>query len=149
MTCSIPFLIEGTHGSARAGRLQMARGEVLTPVFMPVGTQAALRTLSPLHLNSTPAQIILANTYHLHQRPGEDLVAKHGGLHEMMNVDLPMLTDSGGFQVFSLPHVDIQDHGVRFKNEVTGDEVELTPERSVQIQNALGADIIMSPIQNC
>ena len=114
MTCTIPFLVEGQHGGARAGRLKLDRGEILTPVFMPVGTQAAIRTLSPLHLESTPAQIILANTYHLHQRPGEDLVAKHGGLHQMMNVKVPMLTDSGGFQVFSLDKKEVTEDGVRF-----------------------------------
>jgi queuine tRNA-ribosyltransferase len=147
MTCTIPFLIEGTHstakGEARAGRLQMARGEVLTPVFMPVGTQAALRTLSPLHLESTPAQIILANTYHLHQRPGEDLVAKHGGLHDMMNVKIPMLTDSGGFQVFSLDKKTVAEDGVRFRYEVDGQETYLSPETSMDIQQKLGADIAM------
>ena len=143
MTCSIPFLIEGKHKTARAGRLQLDRGEVLTPVFMPVGTQAAVRTLSPLHLESTPAQIILANTYHLHQRPGEDLVAKHGGIHKMMNVKIPMLTDSGGFQVFSLGKKEVTEEGVRFRYEVDGQETFLSPEKSMEVQQKLGADIAM------
>ena len=143
MTCTIQFLVEGQHGDARAGRLQLARREVKTPVFMPVGTQAAIRTLSPLHLESTSAQIILANTYHLHQRPGEDLVAKHGGLHQMMGVSLPMLTDSGGFQVFSLDKKEVTEEGVRFRYEVNGQETYLSPETSMEVQQKLGADIAM------
>ena len=108
----LPFLIEATHGSARAGTLTTPHGKVQTPVFMPVGTQGAIRSLSPLHLSQTGSQIILANTYHLSQRPGERLVAKHGGLHSMMDVDLPILTDSGGFQVFSLKKSQVDEDGV-------------------------------------
>jgi len=110
---------------------------------MPVGTQGAIRTLSPQHLASTPAQIILANTYHLHQRPGEDLVAKHGGLHAMMNVDLPILTDSGGFQVFSLDKKTVTEDGVTFDFSVDGKRTFLSPEISMDIQMKLGADIAM------
>ena len=143
MTCPVPFKVEGRAGAARAGTLSLARGAVRTPVFMPVGTQAAIRTLSPLHLASTGSQIILANTYHLHQRPGEELVARHGGLHAMMNVQLPILTDSGGFQVFSLEKKTIREEGVTFRFEVDGRETFLSPETSMAIQQKLGADIAM------
>lgn len=121
----------------------MARGAVRTPVFMPVGTQGAIRSLSPLHLAQTGSQIILANTYHLSQRPGENIVAKHGGLHGMMKVDLPILTDSGGFQVFSLKKSSITEEGVTFAYEVDGRKTFLSPERSMEIQMALGSDIAM------
>ncbi len=110
---------------------------------MPVGTQGVIRTLSPLHLASTGSQIILANTYHLHQRPGEDVVARHGGLHGMMKVDLPILTDSGGFQVFSLKKKRVEEEGVTFSFEVDGKRTFLSPERSMDIQMKLGADIAM------
>ena len=143
MSCPVPFTIEATRGAARAGTLSLPHGEVQTPVFMPVGTQGAIRTLSPLHLADTGSQIILANTYHLHQRPGEDLVAKHGGLHPMMGVDLPILTDSGGFQVFSLDKKEVSEEGVRFRFEVDGRETFLTSETSMDIQQKLGADIAM------
>lgn len=110
---------------------------------MPVGTQGAIRSLSPLHLAQTNSQIILANTYHLSQRPGENIVAKHGGLHNMMKVDLPILTDSGGFQVFSLKKSSITEEGVTFAYEVDGRKTFLSPERSMEIQMALGSDIAM------
>ncbi|HJN77587.1 MAG TPA: tRNA guanosine(34) transglycosylase Tgt [Myxococcota bacterium] len=137
------FEVEACLGQARAGRLSLARGEIETPVFMPVGTQGAIRTLSPQHLASTPAQIILANTYHLHQRPGEDLVAKHGGLHGMMGVELPILTDSGGFQVFSLDKKTVTEDGVTFGYAVDGKRTFLSPEIAMDIQQKLGADIAM------
>jgi len=143
MTCPVPFRVESTFNEARAGRLELARGVVLTPVFMPVGTQAAIRSLSPLHLADTRSQIILANTYHLHQRPGEDLIAKHGSVHKMMGVELPMLTDSGGFQVFSLDKKQVQEDGVTFSYEVDGKQTFLSPERSMEIQQKIGADIAM------
>ena len=143
MTCPVQFRVEATVGEARAAELTLARGTVKTPIFMPVGTQGAIRTLSPLHLADTGAQIILANTYHLHQRPGEDLVAKHGGLHGMMNVDLPILTDSGGFQVFSLDKKRVDEEGVTFGYEVDGKATFLSPEVSMDIQMKLGADIAM------
>ena len=140
----LPFLIEATHGGARAATLSTPHGEVKTPVFMPVGTQGAIRSLSPLHLSQTGSQIILANTYHLSQRPGERLVAKHGGLHSMMNVDLPILTDSGGFQVFSLKKSQVDEDGVTFAYEVDGRKTFLSPETSMDIQQQLGADIAMN-----
>ena len=143
MTCPVKFSVEARSGAARAATLELARGAVKTPVFMPVGTQGAIRTLSPLHLADTGSQIILANTYHLHQRPGEDLVAKHGGLHQMMHVDLPILTDSGGFQVFSLDKKTVNEEGVTFTYEVNGQRTFLSPETSMDIQQKLGADIAM------
>ena len=143
MTCPVKFEVSARVGDARAGRLSLPRGEIQTPVFMPVGTQGVIRTLSPLHLASTPAQIVLANTYHLHQRPGEDLVAKHGGLHGMMGVNLPILTDSGGFQVFSLDKKTVSEDGVTFDFEVDGKRTFLSPEISMDIQQKLGADIAM------
>ncbi|MCP4806878.1 MAG: tRNA guanosine(34) transglycosylase Tgt [Proteobacteria bacterium] len=143
MTCPVKFRVEATVGDARAAELTLARGTVKTPIFMPVGTQGAIRTLSPMHLADTGAQIILANTYHLHQRPGEDLVARHGGLHGMMNVDLPILTDSGGFQVFSLDKKSVDEQGVTFGYEVDGKATFLSPEVSMDIQMKLGADIAM------
>ncbi len=139
----LEYELEAKQGEARAGRLHMARGVVQTPVFMPVGTQGAIRAMAPLHLRDTGSQIILANTYHLHQRPGERLVAKHGGIHAMMNVDVPMLTDSGGFQVFSLKKSEVTEEGVRFAYELDGRQTFLTPERSMEIQQTLGADIAM------
>ena len=139
---TLPFTVEASQGQARAGTLETLRGNIQTPVFMPVGTQGAIRGLSPLHLNDTNSQIILANTYHLSQRPGHRLVAKHGGLHKMMNVELPILTDSGGFQVFSLPKTVTED-GVTFQYEVDGNKTFLSPEVSMEIQQALGSDIAM------
>lgn len=144
MTCPVRFTVEATDPSgARAGTLELARGTIRTPVFMPVGTQAAIRTVSPLHLKDTGAQIILANTYHLSQRPGEDVVRKAGGLHPFMQVDLPILTDSGGFQVFSLDKKEVTEEGVTFNYEVDGRRTFLSPERSMEIQMDLGSDIAM------
>lgn len=140
---SLPFDIEATSGAARAGTLHTARGSVTTPVYMPVGTQGAIRALPPALLPQTGSQIILANTYHLSQRPGEKLVARHGGLHKMMSVDNPILTDSGGFQVFSLKKSGITEEGVTFAYEVDGNKTFLSPERSMEIQQQLGADIAM------
>ncbi|TNE88963.1 MAG: tRNA guanosine(34) transglycosylase Tgt [Deltaproteobacteria bacterium] len=139
---SVSFTVEATAGEARAGTLELARGTVQTPVYMPVGTQGAIRTLSPLHLADTGTQILLANTYHLSQRPGADLVAKHGGLHGFMQVDKPILTDSGGFQVFSLDK-EVTEDGVTFQYEVDGKKTFLSPEVSMDIQQKLGADIAM------
>ncbi len=115
-----------------------------TPAFMIVGTHGAVKAMTPEQVRSTGAEVVLANTYHLALRPGESLVAKLGGLHAFMRWDGPILTDSGGFQVFSLPKKEISDHGVNFRNEVNGSSMELTPERSIEIQNELGADIIMA-----
>ena len=111
---------------------------------MPVGTHAAIKAMTPEQVRATGAQVVLANTYHLALRPGEGLVEKLGGLHDFMRWSGPILTDSGGFQVFSLPGVEIDDRSVRFKNELTGDVMDLTPERSIDIQHRLGADIIMA-----
>lgn len=138
----IPFRVDAHEGQARATTLELARGTVQTPVYMPVGTQGAVRGVSPDQLEGTGAQIVLANTYHLHQRPGEDLVAKHGGLHGFMQTRLPILTDSGGFQVFSLDK-EVTEDGVTFQYEVDGQKTFLSPERSMDIQQKLGADIAM------
>lgn len=116
-----------------------------TPMFMPVGTQATVKTLAPEELKEVHAGIILANTYHLWLRPGEDVIAHAGGLHQFMNWDQPILTDSGGFQVFSLASPkDISEEGVHFKNQLNGDSLFLTPEKSIEIQNKLDSDIAMS-----
>jgi queuine tRNA-ribosyltransferase len=138
------FRLEARSGAARAGVFATPHGPVHTPAFMPVGTHGAVKALTPEQVAATGAEMVLANTYHLALRPGEGLVAKLGGLHGFMRWPGPILTDSGGFQVFSLPSKEISDRGVRFKNEVTGDAMELTPERSIEIQNALGADVVMA-----
>jgi len=137
------FTLEASSGAARAGSFTTPHGAFRTPAFMPVGTHGAVKAMTPEQVAATGAEVVLSNTYHLMLRPGEALVAKLGGLHRFMRWDRTILTDSGGFQVFSLPKKEISDHGVRFKNEVDGSSVELTPERSIEIQNALGADIIM------
>jgi queuine tRNA-ribosyltransferase len=130
--------------AARRGRLTLPHGVVDTPTFMPVGTRAALRALTSEQVVATGSQIVLANTFHLAIKPGESLVAKAGGLHRFMNMPLPMLTDSGGFQVFSLEKKQVGEEGVRFAYEKGGKPVFLTPERSIQIQQDLGADVIMA-----
>jgi queuine tRNA-ribosyltransferase len=118
---------------------------VETPRFMPVGTLANVKTVTPAQLKETGAQMVLANTYHLHLQPGEDIVERAGGVHRFMNWSQPMLTDSGGFQVFSLSEMrSISDEGVTFRSPRDGQMIHLTPERSIQIQNALGADVIMA-----
>ena len=138
------FRLDARSGAARAGVFTTPHGDVHTPAFMPVGTHGAVKAMTPDQVRATGAEIVLGNTYHLALRPGEGLVEKLGGLHGFMRWSGPILTDSGGFQVFSLPNKEISDQGVRFKNEVTGDAMELTPERSIEIQNALGADVIMA-----
>jgi len=138
------YTLQRSDGAARAGVFETPHGRVETPAFMVVGTQAAVRAMTPAQVRATGAQVVLANTYHLALRPGEALIEKLGGLHAFMRWEGPILTDSGGFQVFSIPKKEISDRGVRFKNELNGSEMELTPERSMQIQNALGADIIMA-----
>ncbi len=138
------FQLDGRSGEARAGRFGTPHGVLHTPAFMPVGTHGAVKAMTPEQVHATGAEMILANTYHLALRPGESLVAKLGGLHRFIRWDGPILTDSGGFQVFSLPRKEIDDRGVRFRNEVDGSSMELTPERSIEIQNALGADVIMA-----
>ena len=138
------FRLDARSGAARAAVFTTPHGDVHTPAFMPVGTHGAVKAMTPDQVRATGAEIVLGNTYHLALRPGEGLVAKLGGLHGFMRWPGPILTDSGGFQVFSLPNKEISDRGVRFKNEITGDAMELTPERSIEIQNALGADVIMA-----
>ena len=145
------------NSRARTGLIQTDHGVIETPDFMPVGTQATVKTLSKEDLNTIGAQIILANTYHLHLRPTEDLIAKFGGLHKFMNWDKPILTDSGGFQVFSLGTqkeakdvtsneklVSIDDDGVTFKSHLDGSTHRFTPEEAINIQHKIGADIIMA-----
>ena len=133
------------HTKARLGEIEYNGHVYETPMFMPVGTQATVKTLSPEEVSACNSGIILANTYHLWLRPGEDVVKGAGGLHKFMNYPGPILTDSGGFQVFSLAKKkDITEEGVKFKNQYNGDALLLTPEKSIQIQNDLGADIIMS-----
>ena len=130
---------------ARLGKIKTNYGEYETPMFMPVGTQATVKTLAPEELKAIDCGIILANTYHLWLRPGEDIVDKAGGLHKFMHWDGPILTDSGGFQVFSLAkRKDISEDGVKFKNQYNGDALFLTPDKSIEIQNKLDSDIAMS-----
>jgi queuine tRNA-ribosyltransferase len=139
------FQIQGTHGAARAGTLTLPHGEVRTPAFMPVGTHAVVRGLSAGDVQRTGAQIILGNTYHLHLRPGEEVVQSMGGLNRFTTWPGPMLTDSGGFQVFSLHGLrSIAEHGVEFQSHIDGTTRLLTPERAVEIQYQLGADIAMA-----
>jgi queuine tRNA-ribosyltransferase len=139
------FRIDGICGAARAGTLTLPRGDVRTPAFMPVGTQGTVRALSPYDLRAVGTQLLLANTYHLHVRPGEDVVATLGGLHRFMGWDGPILTDSGGFQVFSLQGFRrVDEDGVEFQSHVDGGRRRLTPERAVEIQWALGPDIAMA-----
>ncbi len=130
---------------ARYGILHTPHGDVEVPMFMPVGTLATVKSLSPEELKEMGAGVILANTYHLSIRPGEDIVAKAGGLHKFMNYDGPILTDSGGFQVFSLAERrKITEEGITFKNHLNGDKLFFSPERAIEIEEKLGADIIMS-----
>ncbi len=139
------FKLEKTQGKARAGQFITPHGTVKTPIFMPVGTRASLKALDSLDIKNTQAQIILANTYHLYLRPGEKLITNSGGLHEFMNWPGPILTDSGGFQVFSLGKNSIIKHdGVEFKSHLDGSKYFFTPETSIEIQRQLGADIIMA-----
>ena len=129
---------------ARRGRLHTPHGIIETPIFMPVGTHGALKAMTPAQVGEAGAQIILANTYHLHLKPGSALVAKAGGLHHFMGWERPILTDSGGFQVFSLPNKEITEDGVFFAHEVSGERIFLGPQEATAIQNQLGADIIMA-----
>jgi queuine tRNA-ribosyltransferase len=139
------FHIAATSGSARAGTLALPHGSIETPCFMPVGTQGTVRALSPADLKAVGAGMVLANTYHLHVRPGEDVVAQLGGLHKFMAWDRPLLTDSGGFQVFSLEGFrKVSDEGVEFQSHVDGGRRFLTPERATEIQWTLGADVAMA-----
>jgi queuine tRNA-ribosyltransferase len=137
-------LVKSSH-SARAGELNTPHGRVLTPVFMPVGSQATVRTLTPEDIRETGFNMVLANTYHLYLRPGIDVIEKTGGLHRFMAWDGSMLTDSGGYQVFSLASFcKITDEGVTFRSHIDGSEHFFTPEQVVQYQESLGADVIMA-----
>ena len=133
------------HTGARLGQITTPHGTFDTPMFMPVGTQASVKAMAPEELKEMGAGVILANTYHLWLRPGEDLVEEAGGLHQFMNWDQGILTDSGGFQVFSLAELrNITEEGVHFKNHLNGQKLFLSPEKAIAIENALGADIMMS-----
>ena len=133
------------HTGARAGVFHTPHGDILTPVYMPVGTQATVKGVLPRDLKEAGSQIILSNTYHLYMRPGDEIVKKAGGLHKFMNWDRPILTDSGGFQVFSLTKLNkIKDEGVYFNSHVDGSRHLFTPEKAIQIEENLGADIIMA-----
>ncbi|OCT14959.1 tRNA guanosine(34) transglycosylase Tgt [Paenibacillus pectinilyticus] len=133
------------QSGARLGRVHTPHGVIETPAFMPVGTQATVKTMSPEELKTMDAQIILSNTYHLFIRPGHEIVKEAGGLHKFMNWDRPILTDSGGFQVFSLSNMrKITEEGVQFKSHLNGDKLFLSPEKAMEIQNALGSDIMMA-----
>ena len=143
------FEVLATDGAARAGRLTTSHGVVETPIFMPVGTRAAVKALAPDDLHAAGAQIVLANTYHLFLRPGHDVVRELGGLHRFMGWDGTILTDSGGFQVFSLSKLrKITEAGVEFRSPVDGSTHFLSPEIGVEVQQALGADII-HPLDEC
>ena len=140
----IRFAVEATDGAARAGVMETARGGVATPMFMPVGTQGTVKAMTPEELQALGAQIVLANTYHLHLRPGEDVVRRLGGLHRFMHWERPILTDSGGFQVLSLARLStVSEDGVRFQSHLDGTPLTLTPEGAVAIQEALGSDVMM------
>ena len=139
------FTVTHTDGPARAGTWKLPHGEVATPCFMPVGTQGTVKGLSPEDLERSGAQIVLGNTYHLHLRPGEDVVAKLGGLHGFMGWPRPILTDSGGFQVFSLEGLrTVSEDGVEFRSHIDGSTRFLSPERAMDVQWALGSDVAMA-----
>lgn len=139
------FQIHETDGPARTGTLRLPHGEVETPVFMPVGTQATVKTLTPEEVEDVGGQIILNNTYHLYLRPGHEVVREMGGLHRFQNWERPILTDSGGFQVFSMSDIrTIGEEGVTFTSHIDGTRHLFTPERVMEIERALGADVIMA-----
>jgi queuine tRNA-ribosyltransferase len=139
------FTIDATDGAARTGRIEMLRGDIRTPAFMPVGTAATVKAMKPETVRKTGADIILGNTYHLMLRPGAERVAKLGGLHKFMNWHRPILTDSGGYQVMSLSELrKLTEKGVEFRSHIDGSKHMLTPERSMEIQRLLGSDIVMA-----
>ena len=145
MTKELGFELLAEEGCARAGLLTLTHGEVETPIFMPVGTQGTVKTLTPHELKEVGARIILGNTYHLYLRPGHELVRRMGGLNVFSSWDRPILTDSGGFQVFSHSGLNrITEEGVFFRSHIDGSHHFLTPELSIEIQNALGSDIMMA-----
>ncbi|HTP61985.1 MAG TPA: tRNA guanosine(34) transglycosylase Tgt [Burkholderiales bacterium] len=139
------FSVSHHDGAARRGRLELAHGTVETPVFMPVGTYGTVKAMSPEELHDLGAQIVLGNTFHLWLRPGIEVIEKHGGLHGFMGWRAPILTDSGGFQVFSLGAMrKISEEGARFASPINGDKLMLTPEESMRIQRALDSDVVMA-----
>ena len=138
------FSIAATDGAARRGRLELAHGAVETPAFMPVGTYGTVKAMSPAELVEIGAQVVLGNTFHLWLRPGLEVIGRHGGLHRFMGWERPILTDSGGFQVFSLGALrKISEEGVAFQSPINGDKLFLTPEESMRIQRVLGSDVVM------
>src|SRR5690606_19962728 len=138
------FELLATDGRARAGRLTLAHGVVETPVFMPVGTVGSVKALTPEDLDRLGAAIILGNTYHLYLRPGTEVIGAFGGLHRFIGWDKPILTDSGGFQIFSLGALNkLTEHGAHFQSHLDGSRLALTPELAVQIQETIGSDIHM------
>ena len=142
---SFALLVEDEATGARRGRLVTRHGTVETPAFMPVGTQATVKALDPSEVRATGAEIVLANTYHLMLRPGVETLRRAGGLHRFMGWDGPILTDSGGFQVFSLAHkAKVSEEGVRFRSHIDGDAYELTPEWAMALQVAFGSDVVMA-----
>lgn len=144
MTFKFELIKEDKNTKARLGRIYTSHGIIETPVFMPVGTRATVKAMTPEEVKSLGAEIILGNTYHLYLRPGHDLVQEAGGLHKFMNWNGPILTDSGGFQVFSLGEFrKITEDGVEFRSHIDGSKHFISPEKSIEIQNALGSDIIM------
>lgn len=143
-TKQVTFTLSATDGMARRGRIDTPRGDIQTPAFMPVGTAATVKAMYPEQVRATGADILLGNTYHLMLRPGAERVASLGGLHEFMDWERPILTDSGGFQVMSLAQLrKLTERGVTFKSHIDGSSHELTPERSIEIQTLLDSDIIM------
>jgi queuine tRNA-ribosyltransferase len=141
---AVKFELLSSSAAARRGRLTFARGTVETPAFMPVGTYGTVKAMTPEELRGVGAQIILGNTFHLMLRPGEQVIRSLGGLHSFMNWDGPILTDSGGFQVWSLSALrKITEEGVKFASPINGDRIFLTPERAIEVQHALGSDIVM------
>ncbi len=139
------FTLSGTAGAARRGRLELAHGSIETPAFMPVGTYGTVKAMTPEELKELGAEIVLGNTFHLMLRPGNEIMRAHGGLHRFMHWDRPILTDSGGFQVFSLESLrKITEEGVQFRSPLDGAAVRLTPEDSMEVQLALGSDIAMA-----
>ncbi len=144
MSFSFELIAEDKHSHARAGILHTPHGDIPTPVFMPVGTQATVKTLAPDDLHDLQAKLILGNAYHLYLRPGADLIADFGGLHNFMHWDGAILTDSGGFQVFSLAGLrEVDDDGVTFRSHIDGSQHRFTPESVIEIEEKIGADIIM------
>lgn len=139
------FSVSQTEGHARRGRIEFPRGKIETPAFMPVGTYGTVKAMFPEHLKATGAEICLGNTFHLMLRPGTEVIQKHGDLHDFMQWDKPILTDSGGFQVFSLGAMrKIKEEGVTFRSPINGDKIFLSPERAMEVQAELGSDIRMA-----